>query len=134
MHAPAKRTFLRKGEGLARFGMKVQPKPIHAKLTANNHGNDDTGQPTVPVTRKTATVKDYATVKRFAVPPETVKQRTAVNHSVHFSAPDFSDRPQFDDRTKNVSSKSGGSERHAGKVFESEPSQRKEWETDRPRV
>ena len=100
----AKRTFLRKGEGIARFGMK--PKIITKPTTVNekNCGNNLMEQK-APVTRKTATAKDYASIsKRSAIPALTedagVKQKSTVNH---FATLKPSDRLQLDARNSKMS-------------------------------
>ena len=100
-----KRTFLKKGEGIARFGMKsktdTKPTTLQEKNSANN-----VMERKAPVTRKTATVKDFATVKQSAMPAitetATVKQRAMpkVNRSASVK---LSDRPQFDARKSKVS-------------------------------
>jgi hypothetical protein len=98
-----KRTFLKKGEGIARFGMKsktdTKPTTLQEKNSANN-----VMERKAPVTRKTATVKDFATVKQSAMPAiaetATVKQRAIVNHS---ASGKLSDRSQFDARKSKVS-------------------------------
>jgi hypothetical protein len=99
-----KRTFLKKGEGIARFGMKsktdTKPTTLQEKNSANN-----VMERKAPVTRKTATVKDFATVKQSAMSAitetATVKQKAIVNHSA--SGKLSSDRPQFDARKSKVS-------------------------------
>ncbi|XP_028396867.1 centromere protein J-like [Dendronephthya gigantea] len=68
-NAAAKKTFLRKGEGIARFGMKpkIVTKQGQATMKDKNLQNR-VSEERVPVTRKTATVKDYATVNQSRTP------------------------------------------------------------------
>ena len=90
----AKRTFLKKGEGLARFGVRTKP------VASKEHDKDIVEQK-APVTRKTATVKDYATSKQSAMPRVTeaaVKPKSMAK----------TDQMQLDVRKLNASKSSTG--------------------------
>ena len=94
----AKRTFLKKGEGLARFG--VRTKTVTEPVASKEHDKDIVEQK-APVTRKTATVKDYTTSKQSAMPRVTeaaVKPKSMAK----------TDQMQLDVRKLNASKSSTG--------------------------
>ena len=97
-----KKAFLKKGEGIARFGMKPKTDAVKPTALQEKNSKNNGMEQRAPVTRKTATAKDYATGKQPAVVAEAsgVKQKAIVNHSATVKQ---SDRLQLDARKSNVS-------------------------------